>query len=776
MVLSPCLSAKVFPVGLPSDGLLRLAERRMSDGNLVSARAAYLSALLTAGKHQDSALEAQALFGLGLCDLRLYRYGAATTNLIRARELADKTKETTLLAKAELTLSSVYLEMHDLEPARISAQNAQRLGQLFDYPLFLKALINSGSIELEAGNDDLGIKQFREVITKAQNIHNQKIESLAWEFWGESEVIKHEPLKAVPALQNALLLRSDDEFARSVTLTNLAEAKCQLGNFNEALHDLDRAALSNSHLPEYHSLHLRGRIYEGLHRENQALVMYSRAFYKCRRFLEYMPLATASGTKALSALSTIYADYGHLLAEKAITTGSSELRRKAFAVIAQDHAADFREQVVNDLLLRHSLPDRYFDILDHLALARARLIMGGDTRQSANIQQLTSQLRAIETSFPLEGLSSLGDNLSSELSAKIQRNLRKSEALFSYSFGTAKSFLWILTDDHVSLYQLPGLDRIAPVAKRFLAALREERPSDISVLSALLIPKAAQEVIPKADWLVFVDDPLIREIPFALLNDPSAGSSDPLVAHHTLRFIVAETRLNAKEVHPFPIKLLAIGDPIYNKADPRALLLGKVPDNTTNGITLARLPASKKEVENIVQILGKSPGDVLMGAQANRLAVLTALKAGPTIIHFATHVIASPRHSEQANIVLSLGSDGLPTILQGDDIARLHLRGALVVLDGCATQGTAVPQVGLLGLGRAWLEAGASAVVVTAAPMPDAYADVIRAFYEALVSEKENRHSSIPARAAEALRIAQQAARASRYRSDWASYSIVTAE
>lgn len=62
-----------------------------------------------------------------------------------------------------------------------------------------------------------------------------------------------------------------------------------------------------------------------------------------------------------------------------------------------------------------------------------------------------------------------------------------------------------------------------------------------------------------------------------------------------------------------------------------------------------------------------------------------------------------------------------------------HVPGALIVMTGCATgTGDIREGAGLLGLTRAWMTAGARAVVATNWPVPDANGDLIPAFYQHL--------------------------------------------
>jgi CHAT domain-containing protein len=141
------------------------------------------------------------------------------------------------------------------------------------------------------------------------------------------------------------------------------------------------------------------------------------------------------------------------------------------------------------------------------------------------------------------------------------------------------------------------------------------------------------------------------------------------------------------------------------------------------------------------------PIQILEGTAARRDNFLQALNAAPSTIHLATHVLTtSTTRREQAFLAFSLNANGHPDLLSTSDIGMLRVPGALIVMTGCATgTGDARVGAGLLGLTRAWMMAGARAVVATNWPVPDADGDLIPEFYRNLTN-----HS-----AAEALRRSQ---------------------
>jgi CHAT domain-containing protein len=144
--------------------------------------------------------------------------------------------------------------------------------------------------------------------------------------------------------------------------------------------------------------------------------------------------------------------------------------------------------------------------------------------------------------------------------------------------------------------------------------------------------------------------------------------------------------------------------------------------------------------------------------------------SGPAIIHVATHVIPSPESGSDSLIALSPGGNGAAALsLVGPEwIAGRQSQARLVVLNGCRSGSGGISAAeGLMGLSRAWLYAGAGAVVSTHWPTIDDSGILLQEFYRHLQSRP------IP----QALREAQTAMiRAGDWRANpryWASYFLV---
>jgi CHAT domain-containing protein len=187
---------------------------------------------------------------------------------------------------------------------------------------------------------------------------------------------------------------------------------------------------------------------------------------------------------------------------------------------------------------------------------------------------------------------------------------------------------------------------------------------------------------------------------------------------------------------------------------------------------------SDKEVRSAAQQSHAPQSILLLGPRATRQDLEAALqKQAPSLIHFAVHVVSPPDQPQQAALALSM-RNGVPELLTPEVIESFRIPGSLVVLSGCSSdQGKALPGAGLVGLSRAWLVAGASAVIVSNWPTPDDSGKFFSSFYRHL----DDMHSgTLAQRAALALRQTQMdMVHSTGYRSlpgFWGAFSVIAKE
>ncbi|GAA1738372.1 CHAT domain-containing protein [Luedemannella helvata] len=178
---------------------------------------------------------------------------------------------------------------------------------------------------------------------------------------------------------------------------------------------------------------------------------------------------------------------------------------------------------------------------------------------------------------------------------------------------------------------------------------------------------------------------------------------------------------------------------------------------------LAPLVHAEREARHVAAEYGASP---FLGERATRRAALAGMP-GRALIHFATHGLYGSDDGVTPGALCLTPTDADDGYLRADDIARTDLSSCrVVVLSACRTGWGHSTHEGTLGLARAFLGAGARAVVVSLWPVDDA------ATADLMINMHGLLRAGLPI--GEALRQAMCAARdQGAPLVDWASFTIV---
>ncbi len=143
---------------------------------------------------------------------------------------------------------------------------------------------------------------------------------------------------------------------------------------------------------------------------------------------------------------------------------------------------------------------------------------------------------------------------------------------------------------------------------------------------------------------------------------------------------------------------------------------------------LGKLPHAKREAEWVAHILKTTP---ILGDEATKGSVLMRLSSAK-VIHLATHGSASAGFLA-FGAMISLGEkDQVPSqnvLLYPQDVEQLKISPALVVLSSCDSGRGTVKADGIQGMARAFILAGAQAVLTTLWRVPDESASVFMQFF-----------------------------------------------
>ena len=144
--------------------------------------------------------------------------------------------------------------------------------------------------------------------------------------------------------------------------------------------------------------------------------------------------------------------------------------------------------------------------------------------------------------------------------------------------------------------------------------------------------------------------------------------------------------------------------------------------------SLGKLPFATREAEWVANILKTAP---ILHEQATKDAVLMRIM-NAKVIHIATHGSASAGFLAFAGMSSARNGETVEAknvLLYPEDIERLTISPALVVLSSCDSGRGTVKADGILGMAQAFILAGAQAVLTTLWRVPDESASVFMQFF-----------------------------------------------
>jgi hypothetical protein len=244
-------------------------------------------------------------------------------------------------------------------------------------------------------------------------------------------------------------------------------------------------------------------------------------------------------------------------------------------------------------------------------------------------------------------------------------------------------------------------------------------------------------------------------IPLAVLT---GADGQALVDRHPLSVLPSLASLSALASPGVgPPSGIVVGDPL-------------LPSN----FGLAQLPGAADEAEHVRQMLERAGVDTtpLLGPDATEENFRTSV-TGARVVHLACHAaLREPASASRLFLTPSQHDDGL---LLPAEIADLRLDGALVVLSACQSGLGRATADGVLGLGRAFMQAGARTLVLSLWRVGDAAtASLMREFYDGLLgaaSDVDGRRLDVAAAARRAQLVTRNGL--SNHPSVWGPWLVV---
>ena len=518
----------------------------------------------------------------------------------------------------------------------------------------------------------------------------------------------------------------------------------------------------------WRALHMRGRVRLMTGQLQAAEEDLRRAIATLERMRRTLP---ESGMRAafMSDRRDVYATLAATLVRGARGADSSTILA-SLAVADQSRARSLIEQIAESQLRRSdpsleriraeeaALSARLTALQQKAAAAGGSGVMTELARAEAEYQALVIKLRRESDAY----------RRVVDVEAVTQETLlavtRPGEVLVSYLFTFDGGLAWAIRDGRVIAFRVPDRRHVESQVRLFTALVRGADVEGLqavgtSLYASLLGP--AQAMLNGATRLTVIPDGPLHRLPFALLRSPRGGwLAETLPASLAPSATVLSTlRARSRAGAPGAVAAFAAD----GTGTTRAAALIDPGARTT-------LEHAAREVSDVARVLRDSGA-----VQANRRADEAAVKGAGLdkfrVLHFAAHAAVDETSPRRSAIVFTPGGDD-DGLLQLNEIAALDLNARLVVAAACRSQmGRSVGGEGLMSLSRAFLQAGADAVVAALWDVDDAQTRrFMRFFYDAL---RQGRPTD------EALRAAQRAMLAAGGRSaapeNWAGFVLTGA-
>lgn len=702
-----------------------------------------------------------------LGEFKLHRYDAALRSGVAARAAAIEGRKWRMLARAENCLMRVYRLLGNLElsyeagRAMLGALDRDPGSRTIEYRSFFAYVIASMGRRQEA------ITQLRMVIREADDLPLPPRGGLI--FVRALESAKADALEQIglillrsgdiPGAEDYLLhafriRRLSDPAKLTWSYNSLAELRMSQGRPAEAAALWTKSmADSKAGLEAWFPLYFRARANLALSKPTAALQDMLAALASVRDLRLHLPFGDEIQVESEVSLHRIFS----LAVQTAAELGRTDL---AFAIAMESRAYSLKIRAAAQSDWRRRLPPRYWNVL-----ASLRSLPGQQPHRAVALRRELAEMESAA------GLVSASTDVSATNWRSIARSIRAGDRFTFFFLLDPRSIRWTIEGDRLRFDWLQPQRAIGDAADAFTAAVRQNEPSHRQ-LGATVFQSifGGLEPLPVgAVWTILPDEQLFQ-VPFAALSNPQTGRY--LVEEGPLRLVAGVSRVSNSSLGvPSSRLFAAFADPIGNRADSRwnqaTRWWSRLGPASVAGPELPRLSGSLAEVERCSRFWRWGASRVLTGRDLLQSDILPPKAA---VLHFATHMIPGPSPTASPLIFLGLNDAGNSVSLSETEIEALQLHPGLVTLSGCGSgTGRLAPGVGLLGLTRAWLMAGAKSVLASLWAVPDGSGTLFEAFYRSL-----QQFDAIDSRsAAIALSQAQAAAIGSSRVSVWSAYFVI---
>ena len=697
--------------------LTGLADLYANLSNYAKALEYYKSAQKISAGIKDIPLEAEISSGLGSLNFNLGNYRGAIRDYTKESTLCLQSGNSYLLPGAYHHLGLTYLEMDSLAQAENNLSNAYRLSKKYS-DIYTQALssIDLAYLFMEKGSYSKSLSLLSE---------SEKISSA----YG---------LKYLSAL--ALLV----EGKVSEKQNNFRKAKLM---YESSLNSIQALNEPNIRIELYYSL---AKLAEKNNNYREAESRYKEAIKIIERISRALYSKDEIQIAYFSDKDEVYNSLAELLLkEKRYEEALQVVDRSRSRNTIQNLFNIKFESVVKD---KRALDDLY----DYEWVINSGLY---STKQIDSVKEIYhSIILPLVSKYPF--ISDISDkNIADIPLNEIQQKLSDDEYLLSFFLTDKEMYIFLVSKNRfepfvIDINKDELLKLISDISPYFKTSDNSERVfynQDLFSFNARAAYRLYQKLlakvlrdVPRNSKIIFSLSPELVTVPFEFLVDKKNNSESPydysnnnyLINDYQVSYTPSiELYLREKE-NDFKNdgKALVVGNPAINNqltgfAERRGLLeeTGGLPRN----IALMPLKYSEDEVNEISSLIG---ADKILVERDATETNFKRFAEHSKIIHLSTHSFLL---NKQPVIFLSNyydpDNDGF---LEANEIVQLKLNSDLVVLSSCNSGLGQIDQSeGIIGMTKAFYEAGAKSVIVSLWEVNDKYtSELMKLFYENLSS------------------------------------------
>jgi CHAT domain-containing protein len=283
------------------------------------------------------------------------------------------------------------------------------------------------------------------------------------------------------------------------------------------------------------------------------------------------------------------------------------------------------------------------------------------------------------------------------------------------------SWLLVLSGGGVDVVPLAERGALEDAVDLYLGLLERRDGSEKRAAARLydLLLREAVALLPaEVTRIVVIPDGILHRLPFSTLRE--SDEAPPIASTHEITLAPSATiwmRASGPVEAETSSLVLALADP--------ALTGVEATDDTERqatlevGLRLGRLPHARDEAEAMVTSLG-GRGTLRTGSEASERYLKTVPLEDFRIVHLAAHAVVDDEHPERSAVLLAPGAEEEDGLLQIREVVDLDLDGTIVILSACrSASGALVAGEGVVGLARAFIQAGARTVIGGLWPLRD---------------------------------------------------------